>query len=327
MTPMTPIPERPCRVRPRARQRGAALLTAMIIVTLVVTLAASMVWQQWRAVQVEAAERARTQAAWILAGALDFARLILKENTSDTRPTALGDPWATPLAEARLSTFLAADKSNPDDGPEAFLSGSIVDMQARFNLANLVLGGKVNELQRDALMRLCGAIGVDPGVAQVIATGLLAATYPSPDPQANPPLLPVTVDQLSWLGIEAATIKLLAPHVVLLPGLAATPVNVNTASREVLVGVVKGLDLASAERLVQLRQRVPFRDLQKFGEQVPTLTVTDGMVDIRSSFFEVRAQLRLADRVLVERSLVQRKARQIEVLRRERTARLDEAPP
>ena len=32
-----------------------------------------MVWQQWRAVQVEAAERARTQAAWILTGALDWA--------------------------------------------------------------------------------------------------------------------------------------------------------------------------------------------------------------------------------------------------------------
>ena len=327
MTPMTPMPPRPGRVRPRARQRGAALLTAMIIVTLVVTLAASMVWQQWRAVQVEAAERARTQAAWILSGALDFARLILKENTSDTRPTALGDPWATPLAEARLSTFLAADKSNADDGPEAFLSGSIMDMQARLNLTNLVVGGKVNEPQRDALMRLCAAIGVDPGVAQVIANGLLAATYSSPGPPANPPLLPVTVDQLSWLGIDAATIKVLAPHVVLLPGPAATPVNVNTASREVLVAVVKGLDLATAERLMQLRQRVPFRDLQKFAEQVPTLTVPEGMVDVRSSFFEVRAQLRLADRVLVERSLVQRKARQVEVLRRERTARLDEAPP
>jgi len=37
------------------RQRGAALLTAMIIVVLIVTLASSMVWQQWRAVQVEGA--------------------------------------------------------------------------------------------------------------------------------------------------------------------------------------------------------------------------------------------------------------------------------
>ena len=42
----------------------------------------------------------------------------------------LGEPWATPLAEARLSTFLAADKdNNVDSGPEAFLSGAISDAQ------------------------------------------------------------------------------------------------------------------------------------------------------------------------------------------------------
>ena len=310
----------------RSRQRGAALLTAMIIVTLVVTLAASMVWQQWRAVQVEAAERARTQAAWILAGALDWARLILKENTGPNRPTTLGDPWATPLAEARLSTFLATDKSNTDNGPEAFLSGSIVDMQARFNLSNLLADTKDVKLQRDALIRLCGAIGVDPGVAQTIADGLRAATAPGTDPPASVPLLPHTVDQLGWLGVDAATIKLLAPHVVLLE--QATPVNVNTASREVLMAVVKGLDPATAEHLMQVRQRSPFRDVATFEAQIRNLPpLPAGTVDVRSIFFEVRAQIRLADRVLVERSLVQRKGAGMEVLRRERTASLDEVPP
>ena len=69
-----------------------------------------MIWQQWRAVQVEAAERARTQSAWILSGALDWARLILREDARNGGTDHLGEPWAVPLAEARLSTFLAADK-------------------------------------------------------------------------------------------------------------------------------------------------------------------------------------------------------------------------
>ena len=73
----------PSRLGFRCRQRGAALLTAMIIVALVATLAGSMVWQQWRAIQVEAAERARTQPAWILSGALDWARLILREDAKN----------------------------------------------------------------------------------------------------------------------------------------------------------------------------------------------------------------------------------------------------
>ena len=50
------------------RQRGAALLLAMVIVALITTVASGMVWLQTRAVQVEAAERARAQAAWILSG-------------------------------------------------------------------------------------------------------------------------------------------------------------------------------------------------------------------------------------------------------------------
>lgn len=62
----------PFLVTMRRRQRGAALLTAMVIVTMVTTIAASMVWQQWRAVQVESAERGLVQSQWMLRGALDW---------------------------------------------------------------------------------------------------------------------------------------------------------------------------------------------------------------------------------------------------------------
>src|SRR5258706_14934194 len=112
------------------RQAGAALLTAMIIVTLVATLAAGMIWQQWRAVQVEVAERSRLQSAWILSGALDWARLILREDVkAGGGADHLGEPRAVPLAEARLSTFLRVDKNNADDGPEAFPSRKILHAQ------------------------------------------------------------------------------------------------------------------------------------------------------------------------------------------------------
>ena len=43
----------------RPRQCGAALLAAMLTVTLVATLASAAMWQQWRSTEVEAAERAR----------------------------------------------------------------------------------------------------------------------------------------------------------------------------------------------------------------------------------------------------------------------------
>ena len=325
----------------------------MIIVTLVVTMAASMVWQQWRAVQVETAERARAQAGWILSGALDFARLILKEDLRSGRPTALTEPWATPLAEARLSTFLAANKSSTDDGPEAFLSGSIADAQARYNLTNLVSAGKIDALELATLQRLCQGLAIDTSVAQRIANGLRDASATATDAEgagragtaassapssleissgtssgtsSNAPLLPRSVAQLSWLGIDAASVKALEPHVVLLP--VATALNVNTAAPEVLVAVIKGLDLATAQRLLQVRRSAPFKDLPSFAEQIATLAPLPTRLDVRSSFFEVRGKLRLADRVLVERSLVQRyPSGQIDVLQRDRSASLEPVGP
>ncbi len=310
-------------------QRGAALLTAMIIVTLVATLAAAMVWQQWRAVQVESAERARAQAAWILSGALDFAKLILREDLKSGRPTALTEPWATPLAESRLSTFLAVDKSNADDGPEAFLSGNISDAQGRYNLRNLVVlasgatPANVLPAELATLERLCTTVGIETGVADRIASGLLAALTA---PTGAAPLLPTTVAQLTWLGIDPASVQALQPYVVLLP--AATPLNVNTASKEVLAAVLN-MDPASAERLVQIGARTPFKDVPSFNTQSALPPAPAGSappnIDVRSSFFEVRARLRLEERVLVERSTVRRLPNgQVDVLHHERVASLDQ---
>ena len=121
------------------RQAGAALLAAMLTVTLVATFAAAALWQQWRATEVESAERARVQAAWVLIGALDWSRLILREDGRSGETDNLTEPWAVPLEEARLSSFLAGDKNVSSDAleglPDAFLSGRIVDAQSKLNVS------------------------------------------------------------------------------------------------------------------------------------------------------------------------------------------------
>ena len=304
----------------RQAQRGAALLMAMIIVTLVATLASAMVWQQWRAVQVEAAERGRTQSTWILSGALDWARLILREDAKNGGADHLGEPWAVPLAEARLSTFLAADKSNTDDAPEAFLSGSITDAQARYNLHNLVDQGKVVPRELATLRHLFDSAGIAADVADRIATGLRDAQAP-PEAAGNRgvPLMPQSVGQLAWLGIDDDSLRRMAPYVVLLP--RSTPVNLNTATREVIAAVIEGLDLGGAERLVQVRQRTPFKSLADAKALLPTSiaqTVTEQRASFSSSFFEIRGRLRLSDRVLEESSLVERRGLDVIPLSRQR---------
>ncbi|MFG5407615.1 type II secretion system minor pseudopilin GspK [Piscinibacter sakaiensis] len=306
-----------------ARQRGAALLVAMLIMALVTTLAGTMLWQQWRAVQVEAAERARTQSAWILAGALDWARLILREDARNGGPDHLGEPWAVPLAEARLSSFLAADKDSgvvPDDGPEAFLSGAIIDAQSRYNLANLVSpDGQVLRAEVEALQRLFELIDVPPTLATGIAAGLRCRSPPSRRCGRR--------RSTSSRGSASMPMRCAACAPMSLLPASGTKVNVNTAPREVLAAVVPGLDLAGAQRLAQARERSPFRDLAQVSAQLGNATLPLTALDVQTAYFEVRGRLRLDDRVLEERSLVRRTPqREVTVLTRERIAAHERLP-
>lgn len=298
------------------RQAGAALLIAMALMTLVATLASGMVWQQYRAIQVEAAERSRTQSAWILNGALDWARLILREDARTGGPTALSEPWATPLAEARLSTFLALDKDhNTEEGPDAFLSGSIVDLQSRYNLRNLVDGGKVLEAELLSLQRLCELAGAPSDTAQRIAAGLAAASVAAP----GAPLELRSIGQLQWLGLEEGVVDRLRVYVELLP--VRTTVNLNTADRDVIAAVSPGLDAGAAEALVQARQRHAFKSVAAASALLPDKKLLDARrVGTQSNFFEVRGRLRLDDRSLEERSIVQRSGLNIVPILRERVS-------
>ena len=314
-------PRSASRRGPRRPAGGAALLIALVLLTVVATLASGMVWQQWRAIEVESAERARTQTAWILTGALDWARLILREDARGKSLTQddLTEPWATPLAEARLSSFLAADRdNNADSDLDAFLGGSIVDAQGRYNLRNLVADNKLVPLQVQVLERLCIQAGLADSLASQISQQWLAALAGT---APGAPLLPQQIGDLLWLGVDAASIERLAPLLVVLP--RATPVNLNTAPREVLAAVIPGLGLGSADRLVQAR---PFDSLAKAASVLGANTALDPTsVDVKSSFFEVRGRIRLGNRALEEQSLVERRSgQQVVAIQRQRRAALAE---
>jgi len=312
------------------RQQGAALLTAMLIVTLVASLAAAMVWRQYRAVQIEAADRARSQAGWVLVGALDWARLILREDARDRsrgEVDDLGEVWAVPLAEARLSTFLAADRNQgvSDDGPEAFLSGRIDDAQARYNLANVIEPREPSVQEQAVLGRLAEAAGVSRAGVERWVGQLRAARHASPDAD-DAPLRPRTLEQLAWFGVDADTRSRLEPWLTLLP--TPTPVNLNTAPKEVIAAVIEGMDLSTAERLVRARRSKPFRSLEDAKLQLPEPlkpALADPRVSVKTDYFIVTGRLRLDERVMEQRSLVRRRAQDVEVLRRERVSSLAEA--
>lgn len=310
----------------KTRQSGAALLTAMLTVTLVASLAATALWQQWRNTEVESAERSRLQSLWVLTGALDWARLILREDGRSGGADHLAEPWAVPLEEARLSTFLSADKStaveNDDTMPQAFLSGSISDLQGRLNVLNLVDGAKVSEPALKAFAKIFDLLGLPPTELAALAENLRLALDPSADKgaAATAPLLPQRVNQLVWLGLSPRSLAVLRPYITLLP--VRTPININTASATVLYAGVPFLDMAQAQRLVSARQVTHFRtlaDASKILGDAPG-QLNEVQHSVSSRFFEVRGRLRLDQAVVEELSVVQREGLEVKTLWRDRGA-------
>jgi general secretion pathway protein K len=306
--------------------RGAALLTALVIVTLVASLAAAMVWRQYRAVNIEAADRARTQAGWVLLGGLDWARLILVEDARANQREPidhLGEVWAVPLAESRLSTFLAAEQgvATSDDGPEAFLSGTIEDAQARYNLFNAVQGKEPDPVEQKTVERLSDAAGLSRSSTQAWLGQLRRAAQAGTDSE-DAPLRARRLEQLAWYGVEPEVRAKLEPWVILLPS-SGTRLNLNTAPREVLAAAAEGMNLALAERLVQTRRNRPFRSLDEVKALLPEplpAAFSDKRFSVTSDHFLVTGRLRLEERVMVQRSLVQRRGNQVTVLQRERVS-------
>lgn len=321
----------------RRAQHGAALLLAMLTVTLVATLAAAAAWQQWRSIEIEAADRQRSQASWILTGALDWSRLILREDARGNRNSGnadhLAEPWAMPLEEARLSTFLAADQSNNadvgDDVMEAFLAGRINDLQGRLNFRNLLTtdenskSAALSSTDLAALRRLYVTLALPEQELEQAAQQLLATTRQAQDElRPSPtPLIPQRFAQLVWLGISSQSLKVLEPYATWLP--VRTTLNLNTASAEVLAASMPGVEPGLARQLVATREIKPFNSLDDVRQALPKgmdTAVDSKLHNVRSQYFEIIGRLRLEDTVIEERSLVVRRGLQVGVLWRQRRA-------
>lgn len=311
-------------MKPVRMQRGAALLLAMVTVTLVAVLAAATQWQQWRDVEVESADRTRVQSVWILTGALDWARLILREDARSGGPDHLGEPWAVALQESRLSTFLAADRNNNSadlaDADNSFLSGRISDQQALLNVLNLVEKGTLSEPDHRSFLKLFTLLGLPQRQLAALEENMRFAADTSPDNRsgAQAPLLPQRLEQLIWLGLPRESIAALEPYITLLP--TRTGVNLNTASAEVIYASIPGLDMDQAQRLVTERDRAHFRNLGDVINLVPNAAsqINDNLHSVSSRFFMVRGRLRQDHGAVEERSLIQRDGLEVRTLWRER---------
>ncbi|MBY0578639.1 MAG: type II secretion system minor pseudopilin GspK [Burkholderiales bacterium] len=265
------------------RERGAAVIMAILIVALAAMLAASLAWEQniWVR-QVENGNNL-SGAKWLAYAGTNFAAAILNDDARHNNVDYLNEAWAM--------------KMPPMSVENGEISGFILDQQGLFNLNNLAGNGTTDAQALGNFRRLLSLLGLQPDLAQSLADWIDADSdvrnpggaedpyylgLPDPYRAANIPLS--EIGELSRVkGFDKTTLAILKPYVTVLPG--HTQINVNTAPAEVLAAVIPGLSIGAARQLVSNRSEHYFRDLADF-----TAHIHDSSVSVPESDIEVASQ-------------------------------------
>lgn len=155
------------------RQQGVAVVTALLLTALAITIVASLFWQQQVQVRSIENQRFQLQKKWVLRGALDWAGLILREDGRISFVDHLGEPWAINLGETRLDQYVENGRTEVEDS-EASLSGQISDAQAKYNLTNLAENGEIVKRELAVFSKLLKNLNLDSGLAQHVAAQMAA---------------------------------------------------------------------------------------------------------------------------------------------------------
>ena len=305
------------RPAPTRRQRGVAVVTALLLTTLSITIVASLFWQQQVQVRSIENQRLQLQKQWVLRGALDWAGLILRADAKTSSVDDLTEPWAVPLAETRLDQYVENGHAE-DDAADATLSGGISDAQARYNLKNLCPGGTIKPDEVAAFARLLSNAKLDPALAQATAN-LMAATLAKPgtaspggQPIPQPMVLTQVEDLLAVPGFTSQMLEKIKDFVIFLP-VAGTKVNVNTAPAEVLSAIIDTLSLSDAASLIANRNTASFLNLGDFTNRLPGRSVSLSGIDVSTNYFLVNGKVRMSRAGLEVQALVDHNGQIIEI--------------
>ena len=266
-----------------AKQRGMAIISALLIAAVVAVLAGAMLTRQTVFTRSLEAEQLRLQGTWLLQGSLERSRQMLWEARQKDVLTRLDQPWA----RVQGGVF----------------EGRIDDEQGKFNLRNLVNRQQVDTEQLQGFERLCRTLGVDLAVSRRISQRVIGS-YEVP---AKYPMLR-SLDELSAIeGLDPQLLRRLQAYISVLPG--QTWVNGNTASAEVLSAVVPQLSLAQAQGLVAERDSGRwFINRGDFVNRLhlPQVAVESVLVGITSEWFRVQGQARREQRRVTIDALLHR---------------------
>lgn len=309
----------------RSCQSGMAVISALLIVTVVAVIAAQIIASQTQFTREVQADQNRVQGTWLLRGALEQVGQLLWQSRLQDPLTRLDQQWAHGIL------VTGASESQPA------IELRIEDEQGKFNLRNLVRDGQVDMTEYASFERLCLSLGLNLSIAQRISQRVIES-YPrrtepvaeepttantfdsgrltSPNTKREPepakrPMLRVIDDLYDIKGVDRHIIELLRTHVTILP--VNTWINGNTARPEAIAAHIPDLSLRQAQSL--LAERDQGRWFINRGDfvnrlQRPDLDVSSVKVGITSNWFRVYGQTRIGERQVTMQALLLRNEQQ-----------------
>ncbi len=273
------------------KNRGVALITAMLITALASLVAANLAWDNALDVRRTMVLLNSEQAMQVALGAESWVVGILHQDLQDSETDHLGEIWALDIP------------GFPIEGGD--VTGVIQDLQGRFNVNNLIDdNGRVEEDSLERFRRLLNALDLDPRFAGIAADWMdsnVEASFPDgaedaiytgilpPYRSANQSL--TSASEFAALeGMDRQSFNVLRPHITALPG--RTNVNVNTATAAVLQSLDEKMSDADVEGLIAERESAGFGDIQTAFQSLVTPDVLNTLEE-KTSYFQLKVVVRI----------------------------------
>ncbi|MGH8230313.1 MAG: type II secretion system minor pseudopilin GspK [Steroidobacteraceae bacterium] len=281
------------RTRQPQRQRGIALLTAMVLVAIAAVLATAIGFASAMSARRASTMLGADQSMLAGEGAEAMAAYVLKVSTGPTAAVSMDQYWAQPYGPLALGEGVTLEYAQ------------IEDQQGKFNINNLASTGATDQAEVQLFQQLLERLGLETKWAGLIADWIDVDNEPnSPDGAEDsvyltqsPPYraanLPVTSisELLALPGFGRDRYNKLAPYITALP--PGTTINVCTASG-VLLDALSGKTEYSTDASVLTNGRknngcFPPMNVYQGSLSTQAQAQLSGKIDVKSAYFRLRS--------------------------------------
>lgn len=282
-------------MRCQQREKGVALVLVLSVLALVSAWAASNVREDWLSLR-QAENMQLSMRAWMAAeSGLELARIVLKDDAANSAIDSLEEDWAQ-----------ATPAFDVDEGE---IKTEIVDANRFVNLNDLVgANGAVQPEMLAIIKRLFEAFDLPSALADALADWMDAdslalgigggenASYLDQDYHVKNAPLDNIQELLLVIGFDAEILAKLRTVAIVRRSQGITPVNINTAPREVLMSLSPNISSSDAEAVISERDSNPYEKVADMTTQPQyaawAASINAARLSVVSDAFVVRSAAR-----------------------------------